>query len=88
MIEKIRKAIREENYRISSHANEEMADDDLLIADIEQVILTGKIYRKLTRDPRGTRYEIHGLTVDGRKGAVVCRFIISSKVLIITAYVL
>lgn len=38
---RIRQAIREQRYRISSHANEEMSDDDLEAMDIEQAILTG-----------------------------------------------
>ena len=88
MIENIRKAIRQEDYRISAHANEEMADDDLLAVDVEQIVLSGKIYRRFTRDPRGTRYEIHGRSLDGRKAAVVCRFTLSNKLLIITAYAL
>ena len=87
MIEKIRQAIREERYRISSHGNEEMSDDDLEAADVEQVVLTGKVARKFTRDPRGTRYEVLGDTTDGRRGYVVCRFLPSARLLVITAYV-
>ena len=37
-LQRIRHAIREQNYRISSHANEEMSDDDLL-ADVEGAML-------------------------------------------------
>ena len=55
-LQRMRHAIREQRYRISSHANEEMANDFLVVADIENIILTGKIITKLTRDPRGMRY--------------------------------
>lgn len=83
----IRQAIREQRYRISSHANEEMSEDDLEAVDIEQIILTGHVARRFTRDPRGTRYEVVGQTTDGRRAAVVCRFLPSGALLIITAYV-
>jgi hypothetical protein len=53
-------------YRISSHANDEMADDFLVAADIEHIILTGEITRRFTHAPRGTRYEVLGDTVDYR----------------------
>ena len=86
-LQRIRQAIREERYRVSTHANDEMADDALEIADIEQMILTGKIHKKLTHDVRGTRYEIFGATIDHRYGYVVCRFLSSGTLLIITAYV-
>jgi hypothetical protein len=86
-IEPMREAIRQQRYRISSHANEEMSDDDLEAIDVEQIILTGDIARRYTRDPRGTRYEVVGRTTDRRRAAVVCRFLPSGVLLIITAYI-
>jgi Domain of unknown function (DUF4258) len=85
-IERFHEAIRLQRYRISSHANEEMSEDDLEAVGVEQIILTGSIARRLTRDPRGTRYEIEGETTDGRQGTAVCRFLQSGMLLIITAY--
>jgi len=67
VLRRIRQAIRQQRYRISSHANDEMADDFLVAADIESIILTGEITRKFTRDRRGTRYEVLGDTVDYRR---------------------
>lgn len=86
-IERIRQAIRTQQYQISSHANTEMADDDLEAQDIEQILLTGQITQRFTHDPRGTRYEVSGETTDGRHGSVVCRFLASGVLRIITAYV-
>jgi len=65
-----------------------MSNDSLLAVDIEAIILRGKIARKFTHDLRGTRYEIMGETTDGCTGGVVCRFLPSNVLLIITAYVL
>ncbi len=87
VLRRMRQAICEQRYRISSHANDEMADDFLVAADIENIILTGEIARKFTHDPRGTRYEVLGDTVDHRRVYVVCRFLLSGVLLIITAYV-
>lgn len=84
---RIQQAIRDQRYRISSHANEEMSDDDLEVVDIEQIILTGRIARRFTRDLRGTRYEVLGQATDGRRAVVVCRFLPSGVLRIITAYV-
>ena len=85
-IHRMRQAIRQQRYRISSHANEEMSEDGLEARDIENIILGGKVARKFTRDPRGTRYEIVGKTTDDSSGDVVCRFLPSGILLIITAY--
>src|SRR5713101_4637157 len=65
-LERIRQAIREQRYQISSHANSEMADNDLEAHNIEHILLTGQITQRFTNDPRGTRYEVSGETTDGR----------------------
>lgn len=86
ILKRMRQAIHQQKYRISSHANDEMADDFLMAADIENIILTGEIFRQLSDDPRGIRYEIAGETVDNRQAFAVCRFLTSGVLLIITAY--
>ena len=58
-IERIRQAIRAQRYRISTHANEEMSDDALEAQDIEEIIFTGTMTRRFTRDPRGTQIRNH-----------------------------
>jgi hypothetical protein len=87
-IDKLRECIREQRYLISVHANEEMSDDDLVSVDLENAILTGKVARKLTKDPRGTRYEVVGQACDGRPVAVVCRSIGADWLRIVTVYAL
>ncbi len=73
---------------ISVHANEEMSDDDLVSVDLENAVLTGKITRRLTKDPRGTRYEVVGQACDGRPVSVVCRSIGADWLRIVTVYAL
>ena len=63
-----------------------MAEDDLVSGDIERIMLTGAILRRFTRDPRGTRYDIGGFAMDGRRARVICRFLGAGVLLIVTAY--
>jgi hypothetical protein len=87
-IDKLRKLIRNEKYEISIHANEEMSKDALLLTDVENAILTGKITKRFTRDERGVRYEVTGESGDGRSVAVVCRIIGTGWLRIITVFAL
>ncbi len=50
-----------------------MAADDLEFADVKRAIETGRIRRRFTRNPRGTRYEIVGRSTDEREIGVICR---------------
>ncbi|PYS24975.1 MAG: hypothetical protein DMF72_03055 [Acidobacteria bacterium] len=64
--------MRDGDYEFAiPHFFEEMANDDLLFADIERVIATGHIRRRFTRDPRGARYEVVGAAIDDREVAVI-----------------
>ena len=65
IIEKIRRKVRTRDYYLSSHAEEEMAEDRFERQDVEKAILQGFVQKKLTRDPRGTRYRIEGPATDG-----------------------
>lgn len=69
------------------HAMEEMAEDDLDIFDVEAAILNGQIVRRHKKDPRGTKYTVEGLALDGeRLVGVVGRFHRTHRFLIITVY--
>jgi len=65
-----------------------MREDDLERSDVENVLLKGKIDKRLTRDPRGTRYRIEGPAHDGRVFQVVCRLDEEVSLRIITIYAL
>jgi hypothetical protein len=87
-IQEIRQRIINRDYYLSSHAEEEMLDDNLERKDIENAILKGRIEKKLTHDIRGTRYRIEGIAQDGRLIHVICRFKESMNLIIITVYAL
>lgn len=72
---------------MSAHAMEEMAEDGLDIEDIEQAILKGQISRIQRDDPRGTKYVIRGIGLDGLSPiGIVGRFTGTGRYLIITVY--
>lgn len=87
-MQKIRKCIVNRDYYLSSHAEEEMLDDDLERKDVENAILKGRMDKKMTRDIRGTRYRIEGPARDGRSIHVLCRFREDLNLIIITVYAL
>lgn len=71
---------------MSSHAEEEMAEDDFERQDVENAILQGFIQKKLTHNTRGTRYRIEGHATDERSMHVLCRFKETGSLIIITVY--
>jgi len=87
VIDTIREKTRDQEYEFTiPHFFEQMANDDLIFADIEMAIANGRIQQRFTRDPRGTRYEIVGPATDGRQVAVICRIKATDKLLFITTY--
>ncbi len=85
-IQKIRQRIDDRDYFMSSHAEEEMLDDDIERKDVENAILKGRVEKKMTHDDRGTRYRIEGPARDGRLIHVTCRFREDANLIIITVY--
>jgi lipopolysaccharide biosynthesis regulator YciM len=72
-IQIIREKVRNQEYEFTiPHFFEEMANDSLTFDDIENAIMNGAVNQAFKDDPRGTRYEIVGETVDGRTVAAIC----------------
>jgi hypothetical protein len=89
IIHRIRKKVEEQDYEFTiPHFFEEMANDNLAFADVQMAIAKGRINRKFTRDPRGTRYEVIGPATDGRVIGIICRIKSTGKLLFITTYAL
>ena len=86
-IRSIRRAIREGRYSFTSHALEEMDEDDLTHDEVCETLLHGKQIGVLTDDPRGLRFVVRG-TPEGQaiQVEVVCRFLPSGLLRIITVY--
>ena len=82
----LRRKIVNFQYELTQHAKDEAADEEIDTEDIESIVLTGKIARTLTKDVRGIRYAVAGLTNDKRDAEIICRILPSGKMRIITVY--
>jgi uncharacterized DUF497 family protein len=69
------------------HAEEEMADDNLSVFDIERVVLTGKIVeRQKDKNTKEWKYIVEGKTISTGMAIVVGKLSTTGKLVIITAY--
>jgi len=90
MLEKIKEAIREENYLYTQHARAEMVLEDFgEIRDEEvcQAILGGKIIENYPEDLPYPSCLIYGRTFQERPLHIVCAYAeVEKKVIIVTVY--
>lgn len=71
------------------HARKEMNDDGLTVYDVESGILTGSIIeRQRDRVTAEWKYRIRGETLTGDAIEVIAKLSPTSKLIIITVYVL
>ena len=85
----LRQLIRTLSYAVSTHAADELEDDNLTILDLENVVLSGQIVeRQRDRSTRETKYVIQGGTLDGTAAEVIAKVGHSGKLYIITVYVI
>lgn len=87
-IAQLRHLVRTLSYVVSTHAADELEDDNLTILDLESIILTGQVVeRQRDRTTREIKYVIQGATLDGSAGEVVAKVGSSGKLIVITVYV-
>ena len=88
VLRQMREKIRARQYVMTVHAEEEMANDNLSIFDVERVILTGEIIqRQKDRDTGEWKYLVEGETIAGDLAVVVAKLGITNKLVMITLYV-
>jgi len=92
MFEKIRDKMREKirnlEYVMTVHAEEEMENDSLSIYDIENAVLTGNIVeRQQDHETEEWKYLIAGKTVDETDIIVVGKLSVAKKLVIITIFI-
>ena len=87
MLSRFRSLIRSGEYLLSIHALEEMAEDDVLTEDVENVILTGSIVeRQIDRATRERKYVFLGRDLAGNPIGVVAKIGAAGKAVILTVY--
>ena len=88
ILKRIREKIRELQYVMTLHAEEEMSDDGFTIYDIESGILTGKVLeRQRDRVTAEWKYRVRGRTATGGEVEVIAKLSPTGKLVIITVYV-
>ncbi len=79
--------MRQQQYVITLHADEEMDEDNLMLVDIEQAIYTGEVLeRQKDRATGEWKYRICGFSADDQLIEVVAKLGVTEKVVIITVY--
>lgn len=86
-ISRFRQLIRSQNHVVSTHAAEELEDDNLSIIDLENIILTGHITeRQRDAQTREVKYVVAGATLDGSPAEAVVKVGFTGRLVVITAY--
>jgi hypothetical protein len=87
ILAKIRALVKQGDYILSIHAENELADDNLNEQDLEAAILNGTIIRR-ERDAIGrAKYVIEGPTLTGKSLTAVAQFFQTRQLVVIfTAY--
>lgn len=87
ILQQLRALVRQGEYVLSVHAENEMAEDGFTEEDLEAAILNGRIVRRERNRVGRLKYVIEGVAQDGRGLTVVAQqFPTRRLVLMITAY--
>lgn len=78
--------VKQKDYLISEHADEERTKDKLTVKDIEQAIISGEVIEERLNDPRGKSRLVAGKTQAGKLIHIVVgiRF---GKLVVVTVYI-
>ncbi len=87
VLKQMRDKVRNRQYVMTLHAEEEMSDDELTIFDVERGILTGEIVERQKDAQTGEwKYLVQGHTVTGDDIVVVGKISLTGKLVVITVY--
>ena len=87
IITQFRQLIRTLNYVVSTHAAEELDDDNLTILDLENIILTRQVIeRQRGTQTREIKCVVSGITLDSAAAETVVKIGFSGRLVVITAY--
>ena len=86
-ISQFRHLIRTLNYFVSTHASDELEDDQLSILDLENIILTGEITsRQRDFKTREVKCVVAGSALDGSRAEAVIKIGFSGRLVVVTVY--
>lgn len=74
ILSKIKRSIRSGDYRVGEHCLQEIAADNLTVAEVVSAILNASEFDKLTDDESHIRYRVYGLSATEAEIVVVVFF--------------
>lgn len=72
VLKRIRAQADVENIRVTQHAQQEMAEEGIMLDEVLEAIATGQILENYPEHRRGARCLLNGLTQNGRPLHIVC----------------
>ena len=85
----IRALVRSLNYVVTTHASDELDDDNLSILDLENAVLSGSITaRQRDIETREVKCVIQDVTLGGRAAETIVKVGHGGKLVFITVYAL
>ena len=72
LLERIRLQSREDNFRLTEHAQKEMAEEDIVLSEVQEAIAQGMIIENYPEHRRGACCLVHGFTQRNRPIHIVC----------------
>jgi hypothetical protein len=87
VLEHIRAQVRSDNYEFSLHAEREREDEHILVAELEQSVISGELLEDYPDDPRGPSCLVLGFTKAGRAIHSVWGMLADGRVRVITVYI-
>lgn len=85
-IDWIQKSVHNENYRYSRHGDQERQNDNLMLAEVSQALLNGRILEQYPDTGRGISCLVAGFTDSGIPIHIVCGCM-GETLVIITVYI-
>ena len=86
-IRHFRHLIRSLNYVVSTHAAEELDDDNLSILDLENIVLTGEVIERQRDAQTGeAKCVVSGITLGGASAEAVVKIGFRGRLVVITVY--
>ncbi len=84
-LEQIHAQAKVENIRVTQHAQQEMAEEDITLDDVLRAIAKGQILENYPEHRRGACCLLNGVTKEGRPLHIVCTTV-RPVLIIITVY--
>ena len=87
ILHRLKVCVREKNYVVTLHADEEMADGGLSILDVESAILNGQVTeRQRDANTAEWKYLVSGPTREDKTITVVTKLGPTGKMILITVF--